>query len=92
MRLWDIKRERELRRFEGHTGPVESVAFSPDGRSALAGESRTVRVWDVQSGRQRHSFAGHTGGVYGVAVSPDGRFVLSGAEDRAVRLGRLPPR
>ncbi|PIU86675.1 MAG: hypothetical protein COS67_01255, partial [Deltaproteobacteria bacterium CG06_land_8_20_14_3_00_44_19] len=32
MRLWDIKTGKELRSFAGHTSPVFSVAFSPDGR------------------------------------------------------------
>jgi hypothetical protein len=36
----------ELRRFEGHQGPVFSVAFSPDSKRALSGSAdRTVRLW-----------------------------------------------
>jgi WD40 repeat protein len=36
MRLWDVATGKEVRRFEGHRGGVESVCFSPDGRRALS--------------------------------------------------------
>src|SRR5262249_33563535 len=32
VRVWDVDRAREVRRFEGHTALVSSVAVSPDGR------------------------------------------------------------
>jgi WD40 repeat protein len=49
IRLWDAATGKELRRFGGHTICVESVAFSPDGKS-LASADDTVRLWDVATG------------------------------------------
>src|SRR5437879_12949879 len=41
-----VSTSRELRRFEGHDGPVLSVAFAPDGRSIFsAGWDGIVRQW-----------------------------------------------
>ena len=62
---------------------VISVAFSPDGRTALSGsDDKTLKLWDVATGTEIRSFAGHTDYVWSVAFSPDGRTALSGSDER----------
>jgi sugar lactone lactonase YvrE/energy-coupling factor transporter ATP-binding protein EcfA2 len=68
------------RRFTGHTDGVWSVAFSPDGKTALsASNDTTLRLWDVATGQIIRTFSGHMGSVLSVAFSPDGKTALSGS-------------
>ena len=80
----------EVRCFRGHSGPVQSVAISPDGRFILSGgDDRTMRLWSVATGEEVHRFDGHEGWVSAVAFSPDGSGAASGNYDRIVRLWDL---
>ncbi len=87
--------QRLIRTFSGRTGVVRSVAFSPDGRTAFAGDCDEIylscrnvwlHLWDVSSGVELRSFTGHMYSVTSVVFSPDGRTALSGSDDRNLRL------
>jgi WD40 repeat protein len=46
-RIWDAETGKELKTLYGHTGEVESVAFSPDGKRVVTGSrDKTARIWD----------------------------------------------
>jgi len=78
VRLWDIASGVEIRRFNGHKGPVESVSASPAGDYLLScSQDKTIRLWKVETGKEVRRFLGHGGWVYGVAFSPDGKLALS---------------
>jgi WD40 repeat protein len=90
VRLWDLSSGREVRRFEGHTHVVTSVAVSPDAQRILSGSyDQTMRLWDLVTGKELHCFRGHTERIRSVAFSPAGRWVASGSFDQTVRLWDL---
>ena len=57
VRLWDVDTGMEVRRFEGHTGPVHGVAISPDADLIVTGgEDATIRLWDRRTGKEIKQF------------------------------------
>jgi WD40 repeat protein len=81
----------------GHTGYVENVTFSPDGRYLATGSwDKTAKVWDAANGEELASFAvpasGRTDAPLSVVFSPDGRYLATGSDDNNVRLWDIAAR
>jgi WD40 repeat protein len=71
----------------GHSGPVTSVAISPDGKYIVSGNyDNTIKLWDIESGKEIRNFEGHSSIVASVAISPDGKYIVSGSHDKTVKL------
>ncbi len=89
----DLSRPGRL--LEGHTAPVISLAFSPDGTLLASGSmDEKIRLWDVRSGETLRilfhypyeTVRNWQVPVLGVAFSPDGKLLASASEDQSVCL------
>jgi WD40 repeat protein len=97
LKLWDVESGLCLRTLGPHSGRLNAVSMSSDGRHVLLGTSNNALVlWDVESCLRIRAFEGHSEEdvdedevsdcILSVCLNPDGRFALSGSGDGILKL------
>ncbi|MFZ4590378.1 MAG: protein kinase domain-containing protein [Ignavibacteria bacterium] len=98
IRLWDITKGIEVRKFEGHLKSINAVCFSPDGNYALSGSNDyTSRLWVVATGKEIRKFDSNIIEINSLRIdgaksigmvrfSSDGRFVISQNGEGCLRI------
>jgi WD40 repeat protein len=83
LELYDGAHQKPDLVLTGHTGTVNGVLATPDGRLLTWSSDKTLRLWDGRTGEPGPVLSGHTDGVEGALVMPDGR-ILSWSEDNTL--------
>jgi WD40 repeat protein/serine/threonine protein kinase len=92
VRVWDWQAGRQRLILRGHTGPIGSLAFSPDGRRlATGGADQTIKLWDLATGQEALSLREHQGAISSLAFSRDGDRLVSAGGDQIVRVWDARP-
>jgi len=68
-----------------HIGPIEALAWSPNGRLLASASEDGVRLWS-RDGNELANLVGHDAVVSCLAWSPGGQVLASGSEDQTIRL------
>ena len=91
-RIWDTASGALKVCLSGHTGPVWSAAFSPDGYYVVtASQDQTARIWDATKGRVLLLLQGHRTSISSAAFAPDSRSVLTTSDDGTAILHTIDP-
>ncbi len=87
VRLWNLQTQKLARTLEYLSGPVMSVAFSPDSHTVAAGgvtdcaANLVIAAWRVATGQRVDAPSGVPSTVNAVVYSPDGKVLASGGAD-----------
>lgn len=81
---------KKIKSFLAHSSsnglPINSLAFSPDGKILVSGgDDFSIKLWDVDSGKELKS-GKHSARVRTVAFSPDGKLIASGDDSGIIKI------
>ncbi len=85
--LWDVVRNKKLHELKGHTGDVQNMDFSPDGKTLASGgwKDPHIRLWDVATGKETRRILTRESDITRVAFSPDGKTLASNGDRFGLR-------
>ncbi|MBD2342379.1 hypothetical protein H6G64_36330 [Calothrix sp. FACHB-156] len=87
--IWDKKQLKELASWEGHTGDVYSIQFSPNGETITSGgKDGTVKLWSLNGGEIK-TIRRNGKPVFAISFSPDGKIIAAAGADKNVELWSL---
>ncbi|KAG8974793.1 hypothetical protein FRB90_009711, partial [Tulasnella sp. 427] len=98
VRIWNVEKGVQMGDpLNGHSGPINALAFSPDGKTIASGSSYdgTFRLWDVQKkepiGDYQHvqgRAAGKSESPLSIAFTADGQSLEIGGKECVVIVNR----
>ena len=76
-----------LKEFERLPGPVQAIAYAPDGKSlCVGGVGGEARLFQADDKKRLATFRGHEGAVFAVAFHPGTNWVVTGGYEGKVRV------
>ncbi|KAK6518886.1 hypothetical protein TWF281_003577 [Arthrobotrys megalospora] len=97
--IWDVISGTLLKELEGHSRPVDFLAFSSSGDELASwSDGDTVRIWEVSSGKNTHIFPGnkfrqrytgyspYRGSAEAICFLLDSKLIACGSQDGSIRI------
>ncbi|MFO7852001.1 MAG: TIR domain-containing protein [Bacteroidota bacterium] len=91
IKLWNYKDLEPRGELKGHTGRINYIKITPDGRYVISGSSdNSAKVWDTKTRQCIADFHKHTDRVVCVDISIDGKTGVSGGFDNMIYVWDIP--
>lgn len=88
--IWAIGKTQPILRIEGHTSPVESVAFSISEQYIAAGsKSGTTKVFDLENNQVVRTLRGHKTSIQCLNFHGNGDIIVTGSADTNIKIWDL---
>lgn len=76
-----------VRRYVGHTAPINHLQFAPNGAVLVSASfDKSLRIWGVFGDGCLGVLRAHVGEVYRLAFSKDSKWVVSGSKDSTIQV------
>ncbi|KAG6829143.1 hypothetical protein H0H92_005547 [Tricholoma furcatifolium] len=89
IKIWDLRRRREVGGLMHHTGSITHLAFPSRSHLLSASEDGTLCLFRARDWSVLRALRGHKGAVSTVAVHPSGKVALSAGKDGTLRMWDL---
>jgi WD40 repeat protein len=89
--LWRVRDGERLQEMKGHTQPVATLAFSPDGQTLVSvSPGIEVRRWQMSDGRRLYTRRLDGTNVQSVELSTDGKVLMALYQDGKLKIWQIP--
>src|SRR4030095_49364 len=76
-----------LKEFERMPGPVQAIAYSPDGTAVCVGSvGGEARIFNAKEGKRVATLKGHEGAIFAIAYHPATNWVVTGGYEGTLRV------
>ncbi|KAL3812425.1 hypothetical protein ACJIZ3_013693 [Penstemon smallii] len=83
VKIWDVKSQANVARFDGHVGPVTAISFSENGYFLATAAQDGVKLWDLRKLRNFRTFTPYDENIPTQSVEFDhsGSYLALGGSD-----------
>ncbi|PWN51651.1 WD40 repeat-like protein [Violaceomyces palustris] len=89
VKVWDIKRRKEVGALTGHEGTITSLSFASKAYLITTSADSNINLYRTRDWALLRTLKGHLGRINSASVHPTGRLALSVGSDRTIRMWDL---